>query len=228
MKEYNKVNKVSQEITKSEDDKKLEPRESKIIAQAKPIRKNLFSRLGNAIFGPDGLKGVGRYVGQEIVAPAVKGIIVDSVVASINTVIYGSEAPRTTTRSTPRSYGSGYTNYSRSYMGSPMTRTGTQYNRTIKAANRVQEYALEDRQQAADVLTALEEIADKYSVVTVADYYDAIGVATEYTDNNYGWELRDIQATRMHTTPDGFVLALPRPRSLAWYLELYLTPYYWG
>lgn len=215
MKEYNKIKNEPKKIeTKEKGGDTVDIKETKIVAQAKPIRKNMFSRLGNAIFGPDGLKGVGRYVGQEIVAPAVKGIIVDSVVASINTLIYGNDTP-TTRRSIPRAYGNNYTNYSRRYSSAPTQRIGNQYNRTIMAANRVQEYALADRQQASDVLTALEEIADKYSVVTVADYYDSIGVPTEYTDNNYGWELRDLSTVRIHQTGDGCVLSLPRPRSLA-------------
>ena len=216
MKEYNKV---KQDQTKPEE-KVEEPKQQpvadskphKLVAQARPVRKNIFSRVGHAIFGPDGLKGVGRYVGTEIVAPAIKGIIVDSVVASINTIIYGGDAPRT--RSTgSRAYG-GYTNYNRQYSGSPITRTGDQYTRTVMAANRIQEYELPDRQQANDVLTSLREIADKYSAVSVADYYESIGVPVEYTDNNYGWELRDIDTARVRSTPHGFIIELPRPRSL--------------
>lgn len=215
MKEYNKV---KQESTKPEDKEEMQQqpvvdsKPHKLVAQARPVRKNLFTRVGHAIFGPDGLKGVGRYVGAEIVAPAIKGIIVDSVVASINTIIYGSDAPRTR-GSAPRSYG-GYTNYNRQYGGAPTTRTGSQYSRTVMAANRIQEYELPDRQQANDVLTSLREIADKYSAVSVADYYESIGVPVEYTDNNYGWELRDLDTARVRSTPHGFIIELPRPRSL--------------
>lgn len=215
MKEYNKV---KQDQTKPEEKEEIQQqpvvdsKPHKLVAQARPVRKNLFTRVGHAIFGPEGLKGVGKYVGTEIVAPAIKGVIVDSVVASINTIIYGSDAPRTRS-STPRSYG-GYTNYNRQYSGTPSTRNGNQYSRTVMAANRIQEYELPDRQQANDVLTSLREIADKYSAVSVADYYESIGVPVEYTDNNYGWELRDLDTARVRSTPHGFIIELPRPRSL--------------
>ena len=215
MKEYNKVKQEPNRPEEKEESKQqpvVDSKPHKIVAQARPVRKNLFSRVGYAIFGPEGLKGVGKYVGTEIVAPAIKGVIVDSVVASINTIIYGSEAPRTRS-STPRSYG-GYTNYNRQYSGAPSTRNGNQYSRTVMAANRIQEYELPDRQQANDVLTSLREIADKYSAVSVADYYESIGVPVEYTDNNYGWELRDLDTARVRSTPHGFIIELPRPRSL--------------
>lgn len=215
MKEYNKVKQEPNRPEEKEESKQqpvVESKQHKIIAQARPVRKNLFTRVGHAIFGPEGLKGVGKYVGTEIVAPAIKGVIVDSVVASINTIIYGSDAPRTRS-STPRSYG-GYTNYNRQYSGAPSTRNGNQYSRTVMAANRIQEYELPDRQQANDVLTSLREIADKYSAVSVADYYESIGVPVEYTDNNYGWELRDLDTARVRSTPHGFIIELPRPRSL--------------
>lgn len=215
MKEYNKVKQEPNKPEEKEESKQqpvVGSKPHKVVAQARPVRKNLFTRVGHAIFGPEGLKGVGKYVGTEIVAPAIKGVIVDSVVASINTIIYGSDAPRTRS-STPRSYG-GYTNYNRQYSGSPTTRNGNQYSRTVMAANRIQEYELPDRQQANDVLTSLREIADKYSAVSVADYYESIGVPVEYTDNNYGWELRDLDSTRVRSTPHGFIIDLPRPRSL--------------
>lgn len=215
MKEYNKVKQEPNKPEENEESKQqpvVDSKPHKVVAQARPVRKNLFTRVGHAIFGPEGLKGVGKYVGTEIVAPAIKGVIVDSVVASINTIIYGSDAPRTRS-STPRSYG-GYTNYNRQYSGSPTTRNGNQYSRTVMAANRIQEYELPDRQQANDVLTSLREIADKYSAVSVADYYESIGVPVEYTDNNYGWELRDLDTARVRSTPHGFIIELPRPRSL--------------
>lgn len=215
MKEYNKVKQEPNKPEEKEESKQqpvVDSKPHKVVAQARPVRKNLFTRVGHAIFGPEGLKGVGKYVGTEIVAPAIKGVIVDSVVASINTIIYGSDAPRTRS-STPRSYG-GYTNYNRQYSGSPTTRNGNQYSRTVMAANRIQEYELPDRQQANDVLTSLREIADKYSAVSVADYYESIGVPVEYTDNNYGWELRDLDTARVRSTPHGFIIELPRPRSL--------------
>lgn len=216
MKEYNKITPEPQDLGDQTDEtQRTEAKpETKLIAKARPVRKNLFTRVGNAIFGPEGLRGVGKYVGQEIVAPAIKGAIVDSVVASINTIMYGSGAPRTRSYTPSSNFGRSYTNYSRQYSSQPTVRNGSGYSRTVMAANRVQEYELPDRQQASDVLASLREVADKYSAVSVADYYESIGAPTEYTDNNYGWESRDLDMARVRNTPHGFVIELPRPRSL--------------
>lgn len=183
------------------------------ITAAKPVKKSAYSKIGNALFGPGGLKSITAHVNQEVVVPALKGIIVDGLIAGITSAVYGENAsgykPRTN-YNTPRS--TGYTNYANRYNNSkPATNS---YQRNVRASNRVEEYAIENRLDAADVLGKLQEIADKYGSVTVADYYEMIGVHTEYTDNNYGWVVEDIARTNILRVPNGFVLSLPNARSL--------------
>lgn len=184
------------------------------ITTAKPMKKSAYSRIGNAIFGPRGLKSITSYVSQEVVVPALKGIIVDGLIAGITSAVYGENAsgyrPRSSSYTTPRS--NGYTNYTNHYSNSKPTTNS--YQRNVRASNRVEEYAIENRLDAADVLSKLQEIADKYGSVTVADYYEMIGVHTEYTDNNYGWVVDDIARTNILRVPNGFVLSLPNARSL--------------
>lgn len=184
------------------------------ITTAKPMKKSAYSKIGNAIFGPRGLKAITSYVSQEVVVPALKGIIVDGLIAGITSAVYGENAsgyrPRSSSYTTPRS--NGYTNYTNHYGNSKPTTNS--YQRNVRASNRVEEYAIENRLDAADVLSKLQEIADKYGSVTVADYYEMIGVHTEYTDNNYGWVVDDIARTNILRVPNGFVLSLPNARSL--------------
>lgn len=184
------------------------------ITTAKPMKKSAYSKIGNAIFGPRGLKAITSYVSQEVVVPALKGIIVDGLIAGITSAVYGENAsgyrPRSSSYTTPRS--NGYTNYTNHYSNSKPTTNS--YQRNVRASNRVEEYAIENRLDAADVLSKLQEIADKYGSVTVADYYEMIGVHTEYTDNNYGWVVDDIARTNILRVPNGFVLSLPNARSL--------------
>ena len=183
------------------------------ITTAKPMKKSVYSKIGNAIFGPRGIRSITSYVSQEVVVPALKGIIVDGLIAGITSAVYGENAsgyrPRSSYTS-PKS--NGYTNYTNRYNNSrPATNS---YQRNVRASNRVEEYAIENRMDAADVLGKLQEIADKYGSVTVADYYEMIGVHTEYTDNNYGWVVDDIARTNILRVPNGFVLSLPNARSL--------------
>lgn len=216
-KDYSKVAQERPSVTELRkargDEVDIDEKKTVQITTAKPMKKSIYSKIGNAIFGPRGIRSITSYVGQEVVLPALKGIIVDGLIAGITSAVYGENAsgyrPRST-YSTPRT--SGYTNYANQYSNSrPATNA---YQRNVRASNRVEEYAIENRMDAADVLGKLQEIADKYGSVTVADYYEMIGVHTEYTDNNYGWVVDDIARTNILRVPNGFILSLPNARSL--------------
>ena len=56
------------------------------------------------------------------------------------------------------------------------TRTGYDYDDII----------LESRGEAEDVLERMDELIATYQVVSVADFYDLVGVSGNYTDNKYG------------------------------------------
>lgn len=195
------------------DEVEMDEKKTVQITTAKPMKKSVYSKIGSAIFGPGGIRSITSYVNQEVVVPALKGVIVDGLIAGITSAVYGENAsgyrPRSSYAS-PRT--SGYTNYASHYSNSrPATNS---YQRNVRASNRVEEYAIENRMDAVDVLGKLQEIADKYGSVTVADYYEMIGVHTEYTDNNYGWVVDDIARTNILRVPNGFILSLPNARSL--------------
>ena len=49
---------------------------------------------------------------------------------------------------------------------------------------------------------------DTYGIVSVADMYDLVGIATNYTDNKYGWtNLRNAEPIRV---ANGYMLKLPK------------------
>ena len=52
-------------------------------------KKGLLERLVVGMIGPDGLPAIGRYLGKEVILPAVKNIIVDSLTSGINMAVYG-------------------------------------------------------------------------------------------------------------------------------------------
>ena len=78
------------------------------------------------------------------------------------------------------------------------TRTGYDYDDII----------LETRGEAEDVLERMEELIDMYQLVSVADFYDLVGVSGNYTDNKYGWtNVRNASVVRVR---DGYMIKLPK------------------
>ena len=190
----------------------VEKKEMKTIVSAKPkkVKKNLVSRLVNGVLGPDGVPSIGAYVNEEIIKPAVKNIIVDAVTSGINMIMYGEKAPR---RGEGTRYGgarttstSRYTNYSAVHR----TQQEVTTERKVHSARYiVEEYIIEDRYDASHVLTSLTESADMYQTVSVADYYDLIGVNSKYTDNSYGWTLDSISRATIVPVRGGYVIKFP-------------------
>lgn len=215
---YDKVDvKDNMEVNKGGDVLEKEERKSldKVVAgKPKKVKKGLASRLVTGVLGPEGLPGIGQYVSEEIIVPAIKNIIVDAVTSGINMVMYGDSSkggqPRGGPRNVPyNNYGGAHrptVNYTSRYTSEqprPSDRLVT------RSRHGIEEYVIEQREDAAHVLTTLTENADMYGTVSIADYYDLIGVPSEYTDNNYGWTLETISHTNMRPVRGGFVIKFP-------------------
>lgn len=160
---------------------------------AKRRKKPLTERIAVAMLGPDGITGVGRYLSHEIVLPAVKDIVVNAFSSGIQMLVYGKES-RTTTNYR-NSYGRGVTrnrqpvNYQKSYRSSSNVTSDPDFgdHGTGRGTFNSDEYIIDTRMEALQVLDGLKQQLQEYGTVSVADFFDLIGVSTNYTDNNYGW-----------------------------------------
>lgn len=182
---------------------------TKVVAvQPKKVKRSLFGRLVSGLVGPEGLPGIGSYVNDEIIKPAIKNIIVDAVTSGINQLMYRGETP-------PYRGGSRHTGHQRRDHR-PTTNYNKQYSsseperKVVRSVNYgFDEYVLTDRMEAAHVMTTLTEAADRYGVVSIADYYDLIGVDARHTDHNYGWTIETITRATIVATRGGFLIKFP-------------------
>lgn len=198
----------------------------------KKVKKSLLSRLITGLVGPDGASNIGGYISEEIVKPAIKNIVVDTamsginiavdaITSGINMAVYGD---RGVPNRGPR-YGNHHyrpnTNYGNAYSSRPTPTAERTYGREPIAEPRranvgssssrygVEEYSITQRHDAAHVLTSLTEFADRFGMVSVADYYDLIKVESNYTDNNYGWKHDAITAARIVPLRGEYVIKFP-------------------
>ena len=184
----------------------------------KKAKKGLFNRLITGVVGPDGLPGIGQYVNDEIIVPAVKNIVFDALTSGVSMILFG-ERGRTSrggvSRPYNRYYGGSSTNYNTSYSTqssrySPSNRREEpQDNRVRPNRYDVVEYVIEDRFEASNVLVSLTEYADRYDRVSVADYYEMINVESNYTDNNYGWTIDSISRASVMPVRNGYIIKFP-------------------
>lgn len=218
MTDYNEIEVKEENLKKAidGDEKKTEEREEKkqIVTKVKKRKKGLMERLVVGMLGPDGIPSITSYLGEEIVKPAIKGIIVDSITSGINMAMFGQNERRHT------GYGHNVThkprtNYAANYSRNNVQQPTLSHNHnslrkpgTHARSSFVDEYILGDRNEALEVLDALQEQIMTYGTASVADYYDMIGVTSAYTDHKYGWD--DLSNAMLAPARNGYVLKLPR------------------
>lgn len=219
-KKYNEVPVKNNMVVEAETTEVAVDREKKQLTRVvdvnpKKVQRGLLTRLVSSIIGPEGLPGIGAYVNDEIVKPAIKNIIVDAVTSGINMVMYGEKPQGGRGHHTgygrgPANYRPG-TNYSQNYsqQKSYTPKYEEDGRRARPARYGVEDYIIEERFDAANVLTTLTDNADRYDSVSIADYYDLIGVASSFTDNSYGWTVDTIHRASITPVRGGYIIKFP-------------------
>ena len=222
--DYNAVKTNLPEISTKENDT-VEERQKKEAVVSKVVKrqkKGLMERLVIGVLGPDGLPSIGKYLGHEVILPAVKNIVVDMVTRGINMAMFGQETrgghkpptnysgPSSNHWSKPpaTNYTGRYQSQSSPSFNQPPTTYATATPRRA-GGNFVDEYIIADRNEALMALDSLIATAREYGAVAVSDYLDLIGIEAQYTDNAYGWTHDILQQAAVAPTRDGFILKLP-------------------
>lgn len=180
--------------------------EKVVSGPVKTKKKNELRKFTDVFISEDA-NNVKSYVVMDVIVPAVKKLISDIITDGIDMLLYGG-----TGRSKKRSSSSGasYVSYNR-YADRRDDRRND-VNLGISSRYSFDDIILADRGEAEDVLDRMHELIDAYSMVTVADLYDLVGITGNYTDNKYGWtSLRTAEVIRVR---DGYKLKLPRVSAL--------------
>ena len=218
--DYNKIEaKNNMNISNnSVEEKKVDRRKhDPIVTKApKKVKKNLLERLVVGIIGPDGLPAIGSYLVKDVIGPALLQMTVESLKTGIDMVAYRGNQPPVGR--------SPYTSYPSSVAHRPATNYGNRYipaGQTAQAPApaattrmRVEQYTIEDRNEAWGIVEALAAAANAYNVVALSEYYELMGVATSYTHHNYGWDAEDISKVQVQPVAGGFTLKFPPVRPL--------------
>lgn len=187
------------EITRmgTEENKKVE----KVIhGGVKSKKKSEIRKLAD-IFISEDVASVKSYIIMDVLVPAMKKAISDIVTSGTDMILYGETGhSRKNSKASKVSYRDYYNRKDddRSPSGHSRGRTGYDYDDII----------LDNRGEAEEVLSRMDELIDTYGIVSVADFYDLVGVTGKYTDNNYGWT--DIRSAKVMPVRDGYLIKLPR------------------
>lgn len=190
----------SKEESAAIPEKKVE----KVVSGSVKTKKKSEIRKVADVFISEDVQNVKSYIVFDVLVPAVKKAISDIVTNGIDMVLYG-EARHTGKTSTASkvSY--------RSYYDKPSTRDvrPTSRSRVEYDYNNI---ILDNRGEAEEVLSRMDELVDMYGLASVADLYDLVGITCDYTDNKYGWT--DIRNASVVRTRDGYLIKMPKAMPL--------------
>lgn len=191
-----------------------EPRKIEKVIEGDVTRrkKGFGKRFMESFVSGEDAKGVIGGVVFDIMLPAAQDLVVSA----------GEEVLRRTF------YGGGGSKKSGHRPGGGSSGTRSEYNRMYKedpASHRpgissrgrsqhdFDEIVIPNRHGADEVVEGLLTLVDDFNQATVADFYDLVGVSSDFTDNKYGWtNLRGIDVIRARG--GGYIIDLPKPKPL--------------
>lgn len=162
-------------------------------------QKSGLTKFADVFIAQDFYK-VKSYIMNDVLIPTAKEAILDTVSMILGVERRGAGSKKPSPART--SYGR---YYEREH------EQGVPYNR-VKARYVIDDFEVDDRGEAEYVLHELRSDIAEYGQVSVAVYYELIGVTGTHTDRNYGWD--DLRTARIIPTRDAFVIRMPSPISL--------------
>lgn len=168
-----------------------------ITGKTRVKKKNGLIRFADSMISEDAAN-VKSYILMDVLLPAIKKAVVDIVTDGINMILYGE-----TSVSSRKSSGSkiSYRSYYEDDRRDSRSEQKKRYD--------YDEIVFDSRRDAEGVLASMEELVNRYKVVSVMDFYELADQKSVYTDRYYGWtNLRSADVIRVK---DGYTIKLPKP-----------------
>lgn len=182
-----------------------EPAEKVIEGKVTLRKPPWYKRMARSMIADDA-SNIGDYLLVDVIAPAIKNLIRDSIVGTTDRALYGSARRVGTSRG--EGSGSLRTRYREMSEGEPRKLM----SRDAQRRHDFSEVTLVSREEAVLVVEALIDRVERFGQASVSDLYDMIGVTGSYADRSYGWT--DLRTADVQQNRGGWLLALPSPQPL--------------
>ena len=188
-------NKMKEEAAQREKERKEKKIEKVVKSPVKARKKSELRKLTDILIAED-ISNVKSYIVSDVIVPAIKDAIEDIVHMLLRGEAGGRKKSGSASRISYRDF-YGKDNGRRDY-SNPGSRSVYEFD----------EQVIGSRGEAEEVLSRMDDMMATYGIVSVADFYDLLGVPCDYTANKYGWtNIRNAQVVRVR---DGYVIKFPR------------------
>lgn len=161
--------------------------------------KNDIQKVASMFIAED-LKTVKDHILKDVAVPKLQDFFADLMIATINMIFHGDDRPR-------NNYGGSYAQPNRVSYNQYSGRNNNQARPA--AAINYQDVIFSSRGDAEEVLSQMIDAISTYNCVSVADFYDLVGMTSNYTDNKYGWY--DMRSAYVQAVNGGYIIRLPKP-----------------
>jgi hypothetical protein len=191
-------------VAKTTSGEEREKKVEQVVTGGTSLRKkSLGKRIAEAFTGDDS-KSVGHFILFDVVVPATKQLLSDIATQGVERILFGDNARTIQQRNGGYRSGSSYNR--------PVQRATSQRqqpSQRARATHDFTEVAITDRAEAQQVLDDLTAALDQFDVITVSDFYDAVGVTGSFQDDKWGWY--DLRGARIVRVREGYVIDFPKP-----------------
>ena len=172
--------------------------DSIVSGQVTTQKKSGFSKIASSIIAEDA-RNVGAFIVTDVLIPAIKKSLDDIVSNGIHMLLYGRAAEsRSGSLASKVSY-SGF--YQKTYSDRDRTQDVSSFD--------YDSIVFSNRGDAEAVLSAMDDIIDRYGVVSIGDLYELSDISSpSYTVNKYGWT--NIRSAEVIRCRDGYMLKMPK------------------
>lgn len=176
-----------------------------VTGTTKVHKKNWFQRTGEILFAQTDRDTIGKYLVNDIVVPYFRKVVFDLVTSTLDMFLYGGSAPSNRVQpnrtNTYTNYNSGYS-YRAQASNQPKPITGTEVFNFDKIV-------FSSKRDAVAVLDGMCDILDRYSLVTVAQFYSLANCSIDNVQaNKFGWF--DLSGAEIVRDSSGFYVKLPK------------------
>lgn len=173
----------------------------KVITGTAKAKKNEIRKFADVFISED-ISNVKTYIVMDVLVPAIKKAVSDIVTNGIDMILYGGNG-----RAAKKSDASKIS-YTRYYDQRDESRT-RHVDTTTSGRYTFDDVVVPTRGEAEEVIARMDELIENYGVVSVADFYDLVGINdTNYTNNKYGW--MNITSAQPIRVSDGYKIKLPK------------------
>lgn len=187
---------------RSKEEKKTVEREKvqKVVRGKTKTRKKSEVRKAVDNFISEDVSNIKTYLISDVLIPTIKNTIWDALTNSLDMVLFDGKGRNKRSSGSKVSYRNFYDR---------RERDDRRPTRDRRDRFDYDDIVFESRGEAEAVLEMMDEMIDRYDVVTVSDMYDMADQSAPYTANRYGWmNLRNAEVARVRG--GGYILKLPK------------------